>query len=232
MEDHKFEKEQLSKGFFSWVFYMDEKMKTELINIGQYIGLALLFYSFLIYFMNMYLPFIDETNSSIEIIIRIFLFVYILFYSIYFINRIICYIPTFSGNPYPDYIMYDSKFMFSSIISIIIATISFHDSFKIGMNVLFDRLKSLTTNSDETPKKKKKKVTINENENTTEQQSFQQSLPPMNNSLYTGNTTSINQLPVVNVQKNNYQEDTQNQGQSPEPMAANEGGSAFGSIFG
>jgi len=232
MEDHKFEKEQLSKGFFSWVFYMDEKMKTELINIGQYIGLALLFYSILIYFMNMYLPLIDETNSSIEIIIKLLVFVYILFYSIYFINRIICYIPTFSAHPYPDYIMYDSKFMFSSIISIIIATISFHDSFKLGIHSLFDRLKTLTSTSDETPKKKKKKVTINENENTTEQQSFQQSLPPMNSPLYTGNTTSINQLPVVNVQKNNYQEDFQNQGQPPEPMAANESGSPFGSIFG
>ena len=229
MEDHKYEKEQLSKGFFSWVFYMDERMKTELTNIGQYIGLALLFYSFLIYFMNMYLPFIDDTNSSIEIIIRLLLFVYILFYSIYFINRVICYIPTFSGNPYPDYIMYDSKFMFSSIISIIITTVSFHESFKIGMNALYERLKSLTTSSNDTPKKKKKKVSINENENTSDQQ---QSLPPMHNSLYTGNTTSINQLPVVNVQRNNYQEEPQNQGQSPEPMAANEGGSAFGSIFG
>lgn len=229
MEDHKYEKEQLSKGFFSWVFYMDERMKIELTNIGQYIGLALLFYSFLIYFMNMYLPFIDDTNSSIEIIIRLLLFVYILFYSIYFINRVICYIPTFSGNPYPDYIMYDSKFMFSSIISIIITTVSFHESFKIGMNALYERLKSLTTSSNDTPKKKKKKVSINENENTSDQQ---QSLPPMHNSLYTGNTTSINQLPVVNVQRNNYQEEPQNQGQSPEPMAANEGGSAFGSIFG
>jgi hypothetical protein len=229
MEEHKFEKEQLTKGFFSWVFYMDEKMKIELTNIGQYIGLALLFYSFLIYFMSMYLPFIDDTNSSIEIIIKLLVFVYILFYSIYFINRVICYIPTFSGNPYPDYIMYDSKFMFSSIISIIIATVSFHESFKIGMNSLFDRLKTLTSNSDEKPKKKKKKVTINENENTLDQQ---QSLPPMHNSLYTGNTTSINQLPVVNVQKNNYQENFQSQEQAPEPMAANEGGSAFGSIFG
>jgi hypothetical protein len=229
MEDHKYEKEQLSKGFFSWVFYMDERMKTELTNIGQYIGLALLFYSFLIYFMNMYLPFIDDTNSSIEIIIRLLVFVYILFYSIYFINRVICYIPTFSGNPYPDYIMYDSKFMFSSIISIIITTVSFHESFKIGMNALYERLKSLTTSSNDTPKKKKKKVSINENENTSDQQ---QSLPPMHKSLYTGNTTSINQLPVVNVQRNNYQEEPQNQGQSPEPMAANEGGSAFGSIFG
>jgi hypothetical protein len=230
MEDHKFEKEQMSKGFFSWVFYMDEKMKIELTNIGQYIGLALFLYSFLIYFMNMYLPFIDETNSSIEIIIRLLVFVYILFYSIYFINRVICYIPTFSGNPYPDYIMYDSKFMFSSIISIIIATVSFHDSFKIGINTLFDRLKTITTSSDETPKKKKKKVTINENENTSDHPSFQQSLPPMNNPLYTGNTTSINQLPVVNVQRNNYQEESQNQ--ALEPLAANEGGSAFGSIFG
>ena len=79
MEDHKYEKEQLTKGFFSWVFYMDSKMKTELTNIGQYIGLALLLYSFLIYFMNMYLPFIDDSNSSFEIIIRMFLFVYILF---------------------------------------------------------------------------------------------------------------------------------------------------------
>lgn len=230
MEDHKFEKEQMSKGFFSWVFYMDEKMKIELTNIGQYIGLALLLYSILIYFMNMYLPFIDETNSSIEIIIRLLVFVYILFYSIYFINRVICYIPTFSGNPYPEYIMYDSKFMFSSIISIIIATVSFHDSFKIGINTLFDRLKTITTSSDETPKKKKKKVTINENENTSDHPSFQQSLPPMNNPLYTGNTTSINQLPVVNVQRNNYQEESQNQ--ALEPLAANEGGSAFGSIFG
>ena len=190
--------------------------------------------SILVYLIDSYLPMIDETNSSIEIIIKLLLFLYIIFYSIYFINRIICYIPTFSAHPYPDYIMYDSKFMFSSIFSIIIATISYHNSFKLGIYSLFDRLKSLTTNSNETPKKKKKKVSINENENEniSDQPSFQQSLPPMHNSLYTGNTTSINQLPVVNVQRNNYQEEPQNQGQAPEPMAANEGGSAFGSIFG
>jgi len=227
MEEHKHEKEQLTKGFFSWVFYMDEKMKFELINIGQYIGLAFLFISILIYLIDTYLPIIDETNSSFEIILKLLVFLYILFYSIYFINRIICYIPTFSSSPYPDYIMYDSKFIFSSIISIIVATISFHDSFKLGINTLSNRIKDVT-NNNETPKKKKKKVTINENENTTETQS----LPPMQNSLYTGNTTSINQLPIVNVQKNNYQEDFQNQEHPPEPMAANEGGSAFGSIFG
>lgn len=228
MEEHKFEKEQLTKGFFSWVFYMDEKMKIELINIGQYIGLAFFFLSLLVYLLDTYLPIIDETNSSMEIVIKLLLFLYVLFYSIYFINRIICYIPTFSGNPYPDYIMYDSKYIFSSIVSIIIATVSYHNSFKIGITTISNRLKDVT-NNNETPKKKKKKVTINENENTSDQQ---QSLPPMHNSLYTGNTTCINQLPVVNVQRNNYQENFQNQEQAPEPMAANESGSAFGSIFG
>jgi len=227
MEEHKFEKEQLTKGFFSWVFYMDEKMKIELMNIGQYIGLAFFFLSLLVYLIDTYLPIIDETNSSFEIILKLLLFLYILFYSIYFINRIICYIPTFSANPYPDYIMYDSKFIFSSIVSIIIATISYHNSFKIGISTISNRIKDVT-NNNETPKKKKKKVTINENENTTETQS----LPPMQNSLYTGNTTSINQLPIVNVQRNNYQEDFQNQESHPEPLPANEGGSAFGSIFG
>ena len=227
MEEHKHEKEQLTKGFFSWVFYMDEKMKIELINIGQYIGLAFLFLSILVYLIDTYLPIIDETNSSFEIIIKLLLFLYILFYSIYFINRIICYIPTFSSNPYPDYIMYDNKIMFSSIVSIIIATISFNNSFKLGIATITNRIKDVT-NNNETPKKKKKKVTINENENTTETQS----LPPMQNSLYNGNTTSINQLPIVNVQRNNYQEDFQNPEMQQEPLAANEGGSAFGSIFG
>jgi hypothetical protein len=206
---------------------MDEKMKSELMNIGQYIGLAFLFFTILIYLIDTYLPIIDETNSSFEIILKLLLFLYILFYCIYFINRIICYIPTFSTSPYPDYIMYDSKFIFSSIISIIIATISFNNSFKLGIATITTRIKDVT-NNNETPKKKKKKVTINENENTTETQS----LPPMQNSLYTGNTTSINQLPIVNVQRNNYQEDFQNQEQPQEPVAANEGGSAFGSIFG
>jgi hypothetical protein len=227
MEEHKFEKEQLTKGFFNWVFYMDERMKIELMNIGQYIGLAFFFLSILVYLIDTYLPIIDETNSSFEIIIKLLLFLYILFYSIYFINRIICYIPTFSSNPYPDYIMYDSKFIFSSIVSIIIATISYHNSFKVGISTISNRIKDVT-NNNETSKKKKKKVTINENENTTEPQS----LPPMHNSLYTGNTTSINQLPIVNVQRNNYQENFQNQEPPSEPMAANESGSAFGSIFG
>ena len=232
MENHKSVKEHLTKGFFSWVFFMDEKIKIELINIGQYIGLALFFFSILIYLMNLYLPTVNDTDTSIEIIIKLLVFVYILFYSIYFINRIICYIPTFSGHYYPDYIMYDSNFMLSSIVSIIIATVSYHDSFKLGIENLSTRIKTITQSSEESPKKKKKKVTINENENTTDQQSFQQSLPPMQNSLYTGNTTSINQLPVVNVQRNNYQEDFQNNAPNPEPMAANESGSPFGSVFG
>jgi hypothetical protein len=232
MENHKSEKEHLTKGFFSWIFYMDDKIKVELMNIGQYIGLALFFFSILIYLMNMYLPTVNDSDTSIEIIIKLLVFVYILFYSIYFINRIICYIPTFSGHYYPDTIMYDSIFMLPSIISIIIVTVSYNTSFKLGIENLSSRIKTFTHNSEDSPKKKKKKVTINENENTTDNQSFQQSLPPMNNPLYTGNTTSINQLPVVNVQKNNYQEEFQNNALNPEPMAANESGSPFGSVFG
>ena len=45
--------------------------------------------------------------------------------------------------------MFDNKIMFSSIVSIIIATISFNNSFKLGIATITSRIKDVTKRLDE-----------------------------------------------------------------------------------
>ena len=99
--DNDFEsnKNSKTKGFFSYVFDFNDQRKQELINLGQYVTLGFIFYTILIYSVDKYFPKIDESSSSIEIIFTLLLFLYVIFYSIYFIDRIICYFHTFFGKP-------------------------------------------------------------------------------------------------------------------------------------
>jgi len=228
--DKQPEKITKSKGFFSWVFHMDEEVKHELLNYGQYITLAFIFISILIFLIDKYIPKIDDTNSTLEIIISILLFIYVLFYIVYYINRIICYIPTFSGIEYP--ICNNYSYMYPIILSVLIAIISNSTNIKEGLFILYERLNESINNKDSFSNKKKKNKVQPKNDN---QQISNQ--PAITNSLYSGNTTPINQLPVVQEGFNSQPQPSIQQIQQPqynempEPMAANDFGPSFGTPF-
>jgi hypothetical protein len=217
--------ETKTKGFFSYVFSWNDTTKHQLTNLWQFITLAFISLVLLIQLLNKYYPNIDETKSSIEIILLLLFYLYILFFSIYYITRVICYIPTISGEDY-GVIFNNSIYLLPLTLSILTSIISYDPNFKEGIFVLFERLTEAWNGGD---KKKKKKKTQEQpsQENISAPQMISQPIAP----LYTGNTTPIHQLPPP-------QEGYQNQNYSPQqeyqqaniPMAANEMGSAFSSF--
>lgn len=224
-----------SKGFFHYVFNLDQESKKDLYNISQYLVLAFIFLSILVNLLRHYFPLIDETHSSIEITIKMILYIVIIIYSIFYINRIICFIPTISGFQYSH--CGTTAFIFPIMLSILISMISFNTQFNEGISILISRAQTMIgTNQSVDTKKKKKNVNSNEQQQQSTLET-QQVAP----TLYSGQTTPISQLPVIqmNSPPQNQQQQQQQQNQSyddqpgyNEPVAANAGGSAFGGAFG
>jgi len=225
MEHHKND-ENKTKGFFSYVFHMNDTIKHQLTNLWQFITLAFIFLVILLQLLNNYYPIIDETKSSIEILLLLLFYLYIFFFSVYYIARVICYIPTISGE---DYHFFENPiYLLPLTLSIISSTICYNSNFKEGIFLLVDRMTEAWNGGDKKKKKKKTQEQPSQENNTnTPQIMISQPIAP----LYTGNTTPIHQLPPPQegYQNQNY---SQNQEyQQMVPMAANEGiGSAFSSF--
>jgi hypothetical protein len=234
-------KNSKTKGFFSHVFEFNEQRKQELIHLGQYVTLGFIFYTILIYIVDIYFPKIDDMSSSIEIIITLLLYLYIIFYSVYFIDRIICYFHSFFGKPLTVSSHNHDLLLFPLVTPILLAIISFNPQFQDGTYILFERLNDAWNGNE---KKQKKKNNAHPQQVQQQQQQQQQQIP-ITSTMYSGNTTPINQLPVLQegfTQQQPVQQYAQSQQLPPisqqvqepfAPIAANEvSGGSFGSSFG
>jgi len=240
------------KGFIHYVFNTDSESKITLINLAQYTFLAFIFIAILTNLMKIYYPSIDDSRSSIEIIVMILIYIFIIFYSIYYIDRIICYIPNYSGMQYIH--CGNSLYLFPLVLSVLITLNTMSPQIDNGTRIILERISESwglpniegSNNGSGGSKKKKKMTQSSQQQQQQQQQQPQQQIAP---TLYSGQTTSISQLPVVQMNSQSYdggnsnqqpqQQQQQNQSdydqsQPMEPMAANEGGafsSAFGSLW-
>jgi hypothetical protein len=222
------------KGFFSFVFNFNEETKEELLNIIQYVIIALIPVVILNKSIQRFIPEADDEKGTPEILAEVLIQGIIMFIGMFFIHRIIIYIPTYSGVKYPDV----------SIIPIILIGLIIILSLqtKIGekVSILSDRVTDIWEGSGEKKNNKKNK------KNVKVTQPISQNQVAINQSL-NNQTTSLSQLPPpqsmsqTNTDYNNmYQQnnsplvDSSGQGANPYesfgPMAANEalGGSGFG----
>jgi hypothetical protein len=233
-------------GFFKHVFNFDSDSKAEMLNIIQYALLALIPIIILNKLMQKYIPEADEEKGSLEISVEVLLQVIIIVLGIFFVDRLVTFVPTYSGIKYLDF----------SITQIIIATLLILLSLqtKLGekVSLLFDRVMELWNGpSDKDDKKKKGKgkgsVKVSQPISGQGQQQMQQQSPDQtaqNQSLY--GSTNINQLPTsatTSQQLPNYNEMYNQADQNPlvgaatpgfgEVLASNEflGGNSFGSNF-
>ena len=185
-------------GFIKHVFNFDSDSKAEMLNIIQYAILALIPIIILNKLMQKYIPEADEEKGSLEISAEVLLQVIIIVLGIFFVDRLVTYVPTYSGIKYLDF----------SITQIIIATLLILLSLqtKLGnkISILFDRVTELWTgesaDADKDGKKKKGKgkgsVKVSQPISGQGQQQMQQQSPDQsaqNQSLY--GSTNINQLP-------------------------------------
>ena len=134
------------QGFISHVFNFDNKSKNELTNIIQYSILAIFPIVILNKTIQRFIPEADETKGSIEVLIEIILQLGLIFVGMFFIHRIITYIPTYSESKY------DSLSVINNIISFLIIILSLQTKLGDKMNIIMDRILSFI---DNTPNEKK-----------------------------------------------------------------------------
>jgi hypothetical protein len=222
--------------FIKHVFNFDSDSKADLLNIIQYSGLALIPIVSLNKLMQVYVPEASDEKGSIELSVEIIMQVVLIFLGMFFIHRLITYIPTYSGTKYADFSVPNI------ILGVLVIILSLQTKLGEKVSILYDRLAELWNGKSSNKKNQQNqsssavKVTqpISNNQNA------------VNQSLYGG--TPINQLPASQTLPN-FNEmykasdsnplinaSTPGDGMDPNGgvMAANEvlgGSSMFGSLF-
>ena len=229
-----------SKSFFKHVFNFDDESKSEILNILQYSVIAIIPVVILNKTMQKYVPEADDNKSSLEVTAEVLIQIIVMFIGLLIINRIITYIPTYSGSKYPDFhIIY-------IILAILMITMSLQTKLGEKVSILVDRITELWNGKTDN---KNKKGNGNANIKVSQPISGQMVTQPMGS--YTDGT-AINSLPNYDVSQSNQQQQMPNydamynkQDTTPlvgastpgisegfsEPMSANSvlGGGSFGS---
>jgi hypothetical protein len=84
-------------GFIEHVFKFDNETKSTLLNLLQYTVLAIIPITILIKLLGNYVPPPDDTKNNFEITLEIILQVGVIITGIFYIHRLITYIPMYSG---------------------------------------------------------------------------------------------------------------------------------------
>lgn len=231
--------------FFKYVFNFDNDSKTDILNVIQYALLAVIPLTILLKTMHRFVPEADDRKGSVEITAEVVVQIVVIFLAFLFINRIICFIPTYSGGKYPQF---HGEL---TVLAVLTAFLTFQTKIGEKVNILVERLTDLWEGTDKkAASKNKKKGGQSANTSSSPSSSIGQTpnQAAMNQSLYTDGT-SINSLPSSDAGQplpdynNMYRKDTtplvnaatpgQMGGDNGfmEPMAANSvlGGGSFGS---
>ena len=136
-------------------------------------------------------PEANDEKNSLEILFEIIAQLVVIFIGLFFINRIVIYIPTYSGEDYEHF----------NLISIVLLSVMIMFSFqtKLGekTNILVERLEHLwngTTSKDDTKKQ-------NVNVKVSQPISNGGTNLILTDSSSTSSTTSLSNLPVMTSQK-------------------------------
>jgi hypothetical protein len=233
-------------GFFKHVFNFDDDSKADLLNIIQYSLIAFVPIIILNKAMQKFVPEADEDKGSFELLAEVLMQIVVMFVGIFYINRIITYVPTYSGTKYPDFSV------IFIILAVLVITLSLQTKMGEKVSILVERVVDLwegTTAEDKKKKKGKGKGGVKVSQPISGQNQLPNNASAMGNSLYGGmsqGTTSITSLPIEPVKQNApdynsmYRDDATPMPGAATPgmgdpyggmiMAANEvlGGSSFG----
>ena len=126
-----------STGFFNYVFNFDSENKHRIMNMLQYTLLTIIPVLLLLRGIKHIVPEDDESKGSIEILSESVGQVILIMLAIWLTNKIINYIPTYSGEDYPKF----NEISFIIPFILILATMQT----KLGakFNILIDRVMNL-----------------------------------------------------------------------------------------
>ena len=214
-------------GFFKQVFNFDESSKADMLNVVQYAVIAIIPIVLLNKGMQKYVPEADEDKGSFEILAEVLIQVIVVLYGLFFINRLVAYVPTWSGEKYPN-------FHVVLVVPIfLVITLSLQTKLGEKVSILFDRVGELWNGGTKKQKRTSTPMRVMQplagvhNEPVIMEQSY--------------GTTSINQLPTDSYTQEQPLKQQQLGSNNPQNFdnfgsniqAANEalGGSSFGANF-
>ena len=231
-----------SEGFIKTVFPFDDDQKSLLLNIIQYTVLAIMRVVVVLKVVKNYVPEVDDDKASLMILLEVIGQSSFMFMSLYFIHKMVCYVPTYSEKTYGD------VNIINIIPSILLISITMQSKMGEKVQILVDRLWDLyegqTGSKQQVQPKKGQAGQVRVTQPLSQQYSGnpnidipQQLQPQMTNIKSGTNEYSMNQqMPQQQSEPdfNNMYAGPQNPmvgANSPmmEPMAAND---AFGGGFG
>jgi len=227
---------QQSTGFIQYIFNFDDDTKCELMNMGQYSMLALIPIMIILKGIKHFIPAEDESKGSLEILAESVGQIMLILVGLWFTNRLVRYVPTYSGCEYGKF----NPINFLVPFLLILTTMQT----KLGakLNILAERITEMLIGKEEVQAKGANKqhggkIKVTQplaGQHRPSQADFmdQSQLLPSNHQL-----TAMPQVPNQQPQQQGQNVDQmyqQNAGvtidpQMVEPMAANE---AMGGMFG
>ena len=222
-------------GFFNHVFNFDSENKANMMNLIQYIAIGIIPVVLVLKIIKYYIPEENDNKGTPEIAIEILAQLLLIFFAIWFIDKTIRYIPTFSRVNYHKF----NEVNF--VLPVLIILITMQTKLGAKVNILANRFMSIW-NGNQQPNIQNSGVKVTQpivtpgvhqpsradNLNNTIIQPPINQTPQNNVSMIDGLPNIVNSVP------------TQSQGQAinmafmdnMEPMAANGAlGGGFGSMF-
>jgi len=126
-----------ASGFFNYVFNFDNDNKNTIMNMLQYIILGLIPIVLVLKLIKFYVPEEDDIKGSAEITIEVALQLFSIFFAIWLIDRIVRYIPTYSG------INYHKFNEINFILPLLIILVTMQTKLGAKINILADRILQL-----------------------------------------------------------------------------------------
>jgi len=150
MEDVEPTLSNTRKTFTEHVLNFDDSTKSELMNIGQYTVIALVPVLMLNKLIQVYSPEADDSKHSAEIALEVISQTIVLFLGMFFIHRLVTFVPTYSGAEYKE------LNILSPALAFLVIVLSIQSRIGEKMNILYDRFMELLGYSEapQTPVRK------------------------------------------------------------------------------
>ena len=151
MEDVENTNKVVKNGFINHVFNFDNDTKTEVLNVGQYLLLAIIPMGFYNYMVDSVIPEVDESKSNLEILAEVVGQLTLVLVGMLFIHRLITYVPTYSGRAMGD------MNLFSIILLLLVLLYESHTKVGEKTKILLSRVSDMWHGKKDDDKKKKGK---------------------------------------------------------------------------
>ena len=132
--------------FVKHVFNFDNDTKNELMNMTQYLLLAIIPLTFFNNLVCSFIPEVDESKGNFDLLSEVILHLILTIMSIYFVNKIITFVPTYSGRTLDNV----------NFVNIALVLLMFNRKSKAKLDVLFKRVKAMWDGEDLDKNKNKK----------------------------------------------------------------------------